>query len=115
MPPRIMQLNAAVLGTANAAGGVIVELGPSSGKGPTTWHVDGVIIGNGRAGLAPIPRVQVYVDTVAASNLQGQSYDGSFAQGKCDITLVRGQKLIAVWTGGQAGDQCAFTVTGTKW
>jgi hypothetical protein len=57
----------------------------------------------------------VYLDQQSASGTQGLSYDGSFAQGSCDLTLTRGQKIICVWSGGQAGDQASLTLTGEKW
>lgn len=116
MPPqRRSQLNAGVSITLDATGSGTARLGPSSQQGPANWHVDGVILTNGRPGVSPIPRVVVYVDDTSAGNKQGVSYDGSFAQGSCDISMVRGQQLIAIWTGGQAADICEFTVTGQKW
>jgi hypothetical protein len=98
----------------NAAGDGTASIGPDSARGPAVWIIDGVILTNGRPGQAPIPRVQVYIDTVSAANRQGLSYDGSFAQGKCDIRLTRGQQILAVWAAGQPGDICEFTVTGWK-
>jgi hypothetical protein len=63
-----------------------------------------------------VPRAVVYQDdTSNPSNAQGLSYDGSFAQGRCDITLSRGQKLICQWSGGQSGDRASMTLTGEKW
>jgi hypothetical protein len=99
----------------DASGNGTVELGPDSARGPATWHVDGVILQTDRPGQAPIPRAVVYLDNVAAERSQGLSYDGSFAQGRCDLTLTRGQKLIVQWTGGQAGDSASVTLTGEKW
>ena len=107
-------LNAGTVVTLNASGSGTASIGPDSARGPAVWIIDGVILTNGRPGQAPIPRVQVYIDTVSSANRQGLSYDGSFAQGKCDIRLTRGQQIIAVWTAGQAGDICEFTVTGWK-
>lgn len=108
-------LNAAGLVTLDASGNGTARVGPDSQRGPANWTVDGVILTNGRPGQTPIPRAQVYVDTESAANRQGLTYDGSFAQGRCDIQLTRGQALLAVWSGGQAGDRCEFTVTGWKW
>ena len=111
---RRISLNTGVPVTLDASGNGTARLGPDSARGPAVWNIDGVILTNGRPGQAPIPRVQVYIDTVSAANRQGLSYDGSFAQGKCDIRLTRGQQILAVWAAGQPGDICEFTVTGWK-
>lgn len=108
-------LNAGKVVTLNAAGGGTIELGPDAGRGPANWRVDGVILQTSRPGVAPIPRAVVYLDDPVAANTQGLSYDGSFAQGSCDITLTRGQKLVCVWAGGQSGDVASLTLTGEKW
>lgn len=107
-------LNVAGLVTLDASGNGTARVGPDAQRGPAYWDINGVILTNGRPGQSPIPRVQVYVDIESAANRQGLSYDGSFAQGKCDIRLARGQVLIAVWSAGQAGDKCELSVTGWK-
>lgn len=114
MATRRVPLNLGTTVTLNAAGSGTARIGPDSSRGPAVWIIDGVILTNGRPGQAPIPRVQVYVDSVSPANRQGLSYDGSFAQGKCDIRLTRGQQVLAVWDAGQSGDICEFTVTGWK-
>jgi hypothetical protein len=77
--------------------------------------VTGVIAKTNRPGVAPIPRVEVFQDDASATgNSQGVTYDGSFNQGGCDITLIRGQSLIAVWTGGTVGDIATLVLSGTK-
>lgn len=108
-------LNTAGSVTLSAAGAGTVSLGPDSARGPANWRVSGVIVQTTRPGQAPIPRVQVYLDQQDPSGSQGLSYDGSFAQGACDLNLSRGQQLICSWTGGQSGDVASFTVTGEKW
>jgi hypothetical protein len=108
-------LNTAASVTLDSTGAGRVSLGPGDATGPANWHVDGVIIQTTRPGQAPIPRVQVYLDQESPSASQGLSYDGSFNQGKVDLTLGRGSHLIAVWSGGLAGDIASLTVTGTKW
>lgn len=99
--------------TLDAAGGGQVELEPTSS--PPNWHVTGGVVQTNRPGQAPIPRVQLYLNTVDPTNSQGVGFDGSFGPFVGDLTLTRGQKLIAVWTGGQAGDTATFTVNGEMW
>jgi hypothetical protein len=103
---------ATVSGTVT--GSVTLGPGQNNDRGPATWNVTGVIVKTTRPGTAPIPRVEVFLDTTDSGNSQGVTYDGSFSQGPCDIKLVRGQKLIAVWTGGTAGDIATMVLSGTK-
>lgn len=107
-------LNASGTVTLNASGTGRVTLGPASAPGSAVWHVTGVIVATNRPGQAPVPRIQVYLDRDDPSGLQGLDYDGSFNQGACNLDVSRGQNLIAVWTGGQAGDIATLTVTGTQ-
>lgn len=108
-------LNLGTTITLNASGGGTATLGPDSSRGPANWHVTGVIVQTNRPGLAPVPRVVVYLNEQSASGTQGLSYDGSFAQGSCDLMVTRGQSIICVWSGGQSGDQASLTLTGEKW
>lgn len=98
--------------TLGAGGSGTAEIGPGAG-GPPTWEVDALLWSTSRPGVAPIPRIQIYLDSQDANGLQCQSYDGSFGSGSGALTLSRGSKLIAVWSGGQAGDTASLTVTGT--
>jgi hypothetical protein len=103
----------------DATGGGQCQLGPASNAGKATWNVDALLWGTVRAGVsaagkAPIPRIQIYLDQTDPSGLQAQSYDGSFGSAGGALALNRGSNLIAVWTGGQAGDTASFTVTGTQ-
>ncbi len=107
-------LNEARTVTLDATGSGTIKIGPDDSRGPATWSIDGVIIQTNRPGVAPIPRVQVWLDQQIPASSQGLSYDGSFAQGSVTLTIGRGQQLIAQWSGGQAGDIASFTVTGTK-
>jgi hypothetical protein len=111
-------LNMSASTTLATVNGVVtgsVSLGPQASAGPANWQVDGVILQTSRPGVAPIPRCQVYLDTVQPGSSQGLTYDGSFDQGRTDIRVARGSQLIAVWTGGTAGDVASMTVTGVKY
>jgi hypothetical protein len=101
--------------TLDANGAGRVTLGPQTGPGPANWRVDGVILQTTRPGVAPIPRAQVYLDQDNPSGSQGLTYDGSYNQGTVDLTLGRGSQIIAVWSGGLAGDVASLTLTGEKW
>lgn len=117
MPKPLNVSSSVTLATVSGVVTGSVTLGPglNGDRGPATWNVTGVIVKTNKPGVAPIPRVEVFQDdALAPGNSQGVTYDGSFSQGPCDIPLVRGQKLIAVWTGGTVGDVATFIISGTK-
>jgi hypothetical protein len=68
-----------------------------------------------RPAQAPIPRAQLFLNEVDPTNSIGIGYDGSFGQFAGEQNLSRGQHIIAVWSGGQAGDTVTVTVNGEKW
>lgn len=92
-----------------------VGIGPGATAGPAYWHVTSIVTQTNRPGVAPIPRVSLYLNSVAPENVLAVSYDGSFGQANGDQELSRGQQIIAAWSGGQAGDRATITVNGTKW
>lgn len=97
-----------------ASGGGQVELGPQNGTA-ANWRVTSVIVQTSRPYLAPIPRVQLYLNEVDPTNSLGLGPDGSFGTFVGEHTLSRGAKLIAVWSGGQSGDVATMTVNGEQW
>lgn len=112
-----VQLNKSARVTLSAAGAGTVTLGPSSSKGPAGWNVTRFGVANvntARRGVPPIPTCSVYVDTESLDNLVDGTYDGSFDFADCDVDLQRGQNLLAVFAGGQAGDAMVLTVTAWK-
>ena len=115
MSDKRYRLNAADTVTFSASGGGTVRLGPAGVRGPANWQVTGVILKTSRPGEAPVPRAEVSIDRVSPECLQGITYDGSFAPGRCNFTIARGQVVIVVWSGGQSGDTASVTVTGEKW
>jgi hypothetical protein len=108
-----LDLNTGTVGTLDASGAATLELGPDRGR--PNWRVTTVLLKSSRPGEAPIPRAEVYLDSMDAGNRKGLTYDGSFASGACDIPVTRGQHLICQWTGGQAGDTVEFTINGEQW
>lgn len=103
--------------TFDASGNGTAQFGPGDSQGPQTWVIDALIWKTTRAGVsaagkAPIPRIEVYLDSTDPSNVQAQSYDGSFGSASGTATVVGNQQIIAVWTGGQSGDIGTITVTG---
>lgn len=115
MTDRRYRLTAAGTVTFDATGSGTARLGPDAVRGPANWQVTGVILKTSRPGEAPVPRAEVYIDRVSPECLQGITYDGSFAPGRCSFTIARGQVIIVVWSGGQSGDTASVTATGEKW
>jgi hypothetical protein len=106
------RLNTSASVTLDASGNGRLELGPDSG--PPYWTVAKMLVGTSRPGQAPVPTCSVYLDTESENDLQGSTYDGSRDESAEDIPMQRGQHLIAVWTGGQAGDVATLSLTGWK-
>jgi len=98
--------------TLDASGAGRLELGPDTG--PPYWNVVKLVVKTTRPGQAPIPECTVYLDTEDDNGLQDLTYDGSRDASDVDIDVQRGQHLIAVWTGGQAGDVATLSVSGWK-
>lgn len=99
--------------TLDGTGSGTVELGPGvPNGGPPNWDVTSLVVTTNRVNRAPIPRVVVYLDSVAPGNILCVSPNGSFGQANGSQKLSRGSKLVAVWTGGQAGDIATLTVNG---
>jgi hypothetical protein len=121
MPQQDPQLGQAGTVTLATVSGVVtgsISLGPQvDSRDPhAVWYVDTILWKTNRPGQGPnIPRIEVYLDDEANfANAQFLDYDGSFgnARGSCRVT--RGQKLRAIWYGGNVGDIAQFSVTGTK-
>lgn len=112
-----MALNVAVTVTAAADGTARATIGPDSAKGPARWNITRVAVVNAlqaRRGKPPIPACNVYLDTEDLGSLVDGTYDGSFDFTDADLELSRGQVLVAVWAGAQAGDRLTLSVTGWK-
>lgn len=103
-------LNTSARTVLGADGSGRVELGPDSG--PPYWNVVKFVVTTNRPGAAPVPQCTVYLDSEDDNGRQDSTYDGSKDASEADIDMQRGQHLIAVWTGGQAGDVATLSVTG---
>jgi len=113
--PRRQALNVAKSTTLQTVAGTVtgtVELGPD--RGAPYWNVTKMMVRTSRPGRAPIPTCTVYLNEQAPDADQGSTYDGSRDESDCDIDVVRGQHLLAVWTGGQVGDTATLSLTGWK-
>lgn len=108
------KLRATATVTLNASGTGTVTLGPGvNGPSASSWHVTGLVAQTNRPGVAPIPKFQAYQNEANAAYSLGLTYDGSFSTATADENIPRGQKLVFVWTGGQAGDVATVTLSGT--
>lgn len=107
-------LNASLSTVLNASGAGQVALGPQNAPGTQSWHVTGILVKTSRPGVAPVPACDVYLDSVDPGSIVATMYDGSRNQGPGIQDLVQGQRLIAVWAGGQVGDIATFVLSGTR-
>lgn len=113
-----VDLNKGASVTLDSTGAGTVTLGPDQSRGPSSWTVDGALWQNFRAGVlaagvAPIPKIIIYLGGPSIDNLQAQSYDGSFGSAHGSINVARGQFLTVTWSGGASGDVASISVTGT--
>lgn len=108
----VQDLNVGKTVALDASGNGTITLQPNSG--PPIWHVKKVIIKTSRRGQAPIPAFELYLSSQSPNNLQGNSYDGSWDESDFDLRIARGLSLIAVWTGGLAGDIATISLTGER-
>lgn len=109
---RRQQLNTSARVTLGAGGSGRLELGPDTGA--PYWSLTRWLVKTTRPGQAPVPQCSIYLDSEDDNGLQDVTYDGSRDASDVDVELQRGQHLIAVWTGGQAGDVATLSVTGWK-
>lgn len=112
MSDRRQALNTSARVTLGPDGSGRLELGP--GSGPPYWNVTKMVVLTDRPGEAPVPQCSVYLDSEDANGLLDSTYDGSKDATEVDIDVQRGQHLIAVWTGGQAGDTATLSVSGWR-
>lgn len=113
--PQLNESRTVALATVSGTVTGRIEFGPGDVRGPANWHITGIQVKTNRPGVAPIPRANVYKDYVSDGSQQGFTYDGSFSPGSGECDLTRGNTLIVIWTGGQAGDLATVTITGEKW
>lgn len=111
---RRQTLNTGATVTLGASGGGRLELGPADRPGSPYWNVTRVVVTTTRPGQAPVPSMSLYLDSEDGSGLVDSTYDGSRDSSDVDIDMQRGQRLIAVWSGGQAGDVATLSITGWK-
>lgn len=114
----VRKLNAAGSVVFNAAGTGTITLGPYGQRGASSWHVTGLVAQTYRggvpaAGLAPIPKLQAFLNNATPDNSLGLTYDGSFTSAGADEIINQGDQLIFVFTGGVAGDIGYVTLSGT--
>lgn len=98
--------------TLDASGNGTIEIGPNSG--PPVWHVTKILVQTDRPGQAPVPKFEFYLDQQTPAGRKGLTYDGSFDESDLNLRVTRGQKLICVWTGGQAGDVASVSLDGER-
>jgi hypothetical protein len=110
----VTNLNVSASVVLNASGGGQVAIGPQNTPGTQSWNVSGILVKTSRPGVAPIPACDVYLDSVDPGSIVATMYDGSRNQGPGDQILVQGQRLIAVWAGGQSGDVATLVLSGTR-
>lgn len=98
--------------TLDAAGDGQCQVTPS---GTERWRISRIaIVTNQDASLTTIPICSIYTDSVADANLYDATFTGSQDSTDADLTLEKGQPLIARWTDGIAGTIGTLSVFGKR-
>lgn len=105
-------LNKGTTVVLDATGAGTVALGPV--HGPPKWHVTKVTVRTSRPGRPPIPTFDLYLGAQTTDGYQESTYDGSYDVSDVDMTVFKGQQIIGVWTGGQAGDVATMSLYGEQ-
>lgn len=105
-------LNGAASVTLSASGGGTCFVAPS---GSESWHVNrAAVVTNQGTSSPPFPVCAIYVDSAADANVLDKTYSGHLDATDLDLHLEKGQRLVAVWTGGTAGTVATLSVFGTR-
>lgn len=93
----------------DASGNGSVEMGPS---GIFAWHLTriSVLVSTNAAE----PTFVVYVDSISPTNALATTYTGSGDSSDENQILRPGQKLIGVWTSGDANALATMSIFGEK-
>jgi hypothetical protein len=103
-------LNLAISVILDASGNGTVQLGPSVGQ---RWQLNNAAVGTSTA--VKIPTCILYMGgSPTAPNQVDSTYTGSQdASGKVDAyPLTNGQKIFAVWSGGDVGARATLSLFG---
>lgn len=105
--------NGVALGTIASNGTATLQVGPA-GLG-TVWFPASAVVST-TSGITDTSTVQVFVGPSGIpTTLQGTAYPGGAATIALAIpSMSPGLYVLAIWTGGHAGDQCSLNVTGTQ-
>lgn len=108
---RTIPLNKGVEVTLNASGAGRAELGPSYYG--TEWRVTRAVVKVTPA--VSIPVCSLYAGSPSPNTLVGESGTGSQdTDSVLNVTLYPGQKITAVWSGGDAGATAILSIYGEQ-
>ncbi len=97
--------------TFDAAGAGTSFIQPTGAR--ESWRVSFITVNSSSVTLVPV--VMFYRGSIAPSNFVAGSFSGTLdVDSLPNISLRSGERLIAVWTGGDVGATGTFRVEGTK-
>lgn len=84
--------------------------------GPTrarhSWHITRFVTTAGAPGDKIM--LTIYRNAILPGNIIDSTYQGAQATSETDILLLEGERLIAEWTGGTAGQNATLVITGEE-
>lgn len=98
--------------TLDGSGAGTARLGPTFG--PPLWHVTAISVRTSQPGIGNIPQCSVYRNTIDTNGFIDGTYDGSMNSTDVNFDLAQGGQVIAVWSGGNAGNIASLVVHGTR-
>lgn len=82
--------------------------GPSRAR--QRWHVTGMVTTAGQPG--DFVRLTLYRNFVAATSIIDSTFQGAQATSETDFSLLEGERLVAVWSGGTPASPAILVVSG---
>jgi hypothetical protein len=103
------QLNTSGSVVLNAQGAGTVRL--QNNKPFQKWKIDRLAVTT--TTNTNEPQVKVYLDSVSEGNLLDGTYTGSNDSTDINTSLLTGQSLVVVWSGGDSGAVATASIYGT--
>jgi hypothetical protein len=101
--------NATFVGTGNLATAQVEIRNDIYG---THWTVKTVQISTDSPQTYGASRFLLYLNSVTAGGIRDSTYQGDGATSETEIKMRAGDKLIGIWTGGDAGSIATLTIRG---
>jgi hypothetical protein len=80
----------------------------------TQWKVETVQISTDSVQTYGPSRFYLYLNSITPGGLRDSTYQGDGSTSETNIPMRAGDKLVGIWTGGDAGAYATLTIRGQK-